>query len=109
MSINIETGMPILSNKVGGLSGIAIKPIGIRCVYEISKKVNIPVIGCGGIFSWEDVIEYMQAGAIAVEIGSVIGHSGINIFNNINKGIIKYLYKKGYKSIREIHKLAHKY
>ncbi|MFB5599029.1 MAG: dihydroorotate dehydrogenase [Nitrososphaeraceae archaeon] len=109
MAINIETGMPILSNKIGGLSGISIKPVGIRCVYEISKKVDIPVIGCGGIFSWEDVIEYIQAGAIAVELGSVIGNKGINIFNNITKGILKYLDKKGYKNIMEIHKLAHKY
>ncbi|MDX1372995.1 MAG: dihydroorotate dehydrogenase [Nitrososphaeraceae archaeon] len=109
MAINIETGMPILSNKIGGLSGASIKPIGIRSVYEITKKVDIPVIGCGGIFSWEDVIEYIQAGACAVEIGSVIGNKGIKIFHQITRALYKYLDKKGYKNIMEVHKLAHKY
>ena len=72
MTIDIETMMPILSNRVGGLSGTAIKPIGVRCVYEISKNIKAPVIGCGGVSSWQDVIEYMMAGASAVQIGSVL-------------------------------------
>lgn len=109
MAINTETGMPILSNKIGGLSGSSIKPIGIRCVYEISKKVSIPVIGCGGIMNWEDVIEYMLAGATTVELGSVIGYHGLGVINKIIKGISGYLDKKGYKSIKEIIGIAHRY
>jgi len=109
MAINIETGMPILSNKIGGLSGIPLKPIGIRCVYEISKKINIPIIGCGGIFTWEDAVEYMLAGATAIELGSVIGYEGLNVFNEIKLGIIRYLEKKGYKNIKEIVGLVHQY
>jgi dihydroorotate dehydrogenase (NAD+) catalytic subunit len=109
MAINVETGMPILSNKVGGLSGIPLKPIGVRCVYEISKKVNIPVIGCGGIFTWEDAIEYILAGATAIELGSVIGYKGLKRFNQIKLGITRYLQKKDCKSIKEIVGLAHKY
>ncbi len=109
MAINTETGMPILSNKIGGLSGSSIKPIGVRCVYEISKKVRIPVIGCGGIMNWEDVIEYMLAGATTVELGSVIGYHGLGVINKIIKGISGYLNKKGYKSVREIIGIAHRY
>jgi dihydroorotate dehydrogenase (NAD+) catalytic subunit len=109
MAINTETGMPILSNKIGGLSGSSIKPIGVRCVYEISKKVSIPVIGCGGIMNWEDVIEYMLAGAATVELGSVIGYHGLGVINKIIKGISGYLDKKGYKSVKEIIGIAHRY
>jgi dihydroorotate dehydrogenase (NAD+) catalytic subunit len=109
MAINVETGMPILSNKVGGLSGIPLKPIGVRCVYEIFKKVNIPVIGCGGIFTWEDAIEYILAGATAIELGSVIGYKGLKAFNQIKLGITRYLQKKDYKNVKEIVGLAHKY
>ena len=109
MAINVETGMPILSNRVGGLSGIPLKPIGVRCVYEIFKKVNIPVIGCGGIFTWEDAIEYILAGATAIELGSVIGYKGLKVFNQIKLGIARYLQKKDYKNVKEIVGLAHKY
>jgi dihydroorotate dehydrogenase (NAD+) catalytic subunit len=109
MTINVDTGMPILSNKIGGLSGIPLKPIGVRCVYEISKKVTIPVIGCGGIFTWEDALEYILAGATAIELGSVIGYEGLKAFNQIKLGIIRYLEKKGYKNIKEIVGLAHQY
>ncbi len=109
MAINVETGMPVLSNKVGGLSGVPLKPIGVRCVYEIFKKVNIPVIGCGGIFTWEDAIEYILAGATAIELGSVIGYKGLKVFNGIKLGITRYLQKKDYKNVKEIIGHAHKY
>lgn len=79
MAIDIETAMPILSNKIGGYSGPAIKPIGVRCVYELSREVDIPIIGVGGITTAEDVIEYMMAGASAVQIGSGIYYRGEGI------------------------------
>jgi dihydroorotate dehydrogenase (NAD+) catalytic subunit len=109
MSIDVETMMPILSNRIGGLSGNAIKPIGIRCVYEISKKLEAPVIGCGGVSSWKDVIEYMIAGASAVQIGSVLGSTGPRIFNQITKELKNYVEKKGLRNISEIIGIAHKY
>ena len=109
MSIDIETMMPISSNRIGGLSGNAIKPIGIRCVYEISKKLEVPVIGCGGVSSWKDVVEYMIAGASAVQIGSVLGSSGPRIFNQITTGLKKYVEKKQLKNIGEIIGISHKY
>jgi dihydroorotate dehydrogenase (NAD+) catalytic subunit len=109
MVINVEDGIPILSNRVGGLSGRSIKPIGVRCVYEIFKKIEIPVIGCGGIFTWEDAVEYILAGASAIQLGSVIGYRGISAFRDITLGVSKYLNKKGLGNVKELVGLAHKY
>jgi dihydroorotate dehydrogenase (NAD+) catalytic subunit len=109
MTINIETGMPVLSNKIGGLSGKSLKHIAIRCVYEISKNLQVPVIGCGGIFTWQDAVEFMLAGASMVQLGSVIGYDGITAFRNISHGIKKYLEKKDIKKVTEIIGLAHRY
>jgi len=109
MAINTETLMPVLSNRIGGLSGKSIKPVSIRCVYEISKNLGIPVIGCGGIFTWEDAVEFMLAGASAVQLGSVIGYKGVSAFSNITRGIKRYLERKGLKNATEIVGLAQKY
>ncbi len=109
MSIDIETQMPFLSNGIGGLSGKGIKPIAIRCVYEISKNLDMPVIGCGGVYTWEDAVEFMLAGASAVQMGSVIGDRWLDAFPNIIRGIGSYLEKKGMTSVMELVGLAHKY
>ena len=70
MRLDIKTGKPILSNRTGGLSGPAIKPVALRMIYEVSQAVNIPIIGMGGIESAEDVIEFFYAGASAVAVGT---------------------------------------
>lgn len=107
MKIDIETGCPILENKIGGLSGSSIKPIGIRCVYELKKNINIPIIGCGGIMSYNDVIEYLMAGASAVQIGSVLGFKGLNSFNEIINDLHNFLHIKNYSNIAEVIGIAH--
>jgi len=108
IAIDVETQRPILSNKFGGLSGTPIKPIALRCVYEISSKYNIPIIGCGGISTWEDAIEFILAGASAIQIGSAIGDNWIHVFNDINNGIFQYMKRKGYSKIDEMIGLAKK-
>lgn len=70
LSINLKTGKPLLAAQTGGLSGPAIKPVALRMVYEVAQHVSIPIIGVGGIESAEDVLEFLNAGASAVEIGS---------------------------------------
>lgn len=102
MAIDVEIERPILSNKIGGLSGTPIKPVAVRCVYEISTKYDIPVIGCGGISSWEDAVEFILAGASAVQLGSVVGDNWLDVFGEINNGIIKYMEKKGFSKIGEM-------
>ncbi len=109
MAIDVETARPILSNKIGGLSGPAIKPIAVRCVYEISSKFDIPIIGCGGVSSWEDAIEFILAGSSAVQIGSALGEKWIGVFPEINNGISKYMEKKGFSKIREMVGIAKKF
>lgn len=70
MRLDLKTGQPILANKIGGLSGPAIKPVALRMIYEVSQQVNIPIIGMGGISTAEDVIEFFYAGASAVAVGT---------------------------------------
>jgi len=108
MAIDVETQRPILSNKFGGLSGTPIKSIALRCVYEISSKYNIPVIGCGGISTWEDAVEFILAGSSAIQLGSAIGDNWMHVFNDINQGILQYMKRKGYSKINEMIGLAKK-
>ena len=108
LKIDVNTKRPILSHGSGGLSGKAIHPIAIKKVYDLYKILNIPIIGCGGIDSWEDVIEFFLAGASAVQIGTAL-YREIEIIKEINKGIIQYLKEHQYKSINDIKGLAHKF
>jgi len=107
MVIDTETTVPILSNKTGGLSGPAIKPIAVRCVYEIYERVKVPIIGCGGITNWRDAVEFLLAGATAFQIGTAIALKGPNVFKKITRGISAYLKRKGFKSVNEIVGLSH--
>ena len=109
MAIDVETQRPILSNKFGGLSGTPIKPIALRCVYEITSKYDIPVIGCGGISTWEDAVEFFLAGASAIQLGSAIGDNWINVFDDINNGVLQYMKKKDYSTIKDMVGLAKKF
>ena len=106
MAIEIETTRPLLANKIGGLSGPAIKPIAVRCVYEIYREVDVPVIGCGGITDWRDAVEFMLAGASAVQIGTAIAFKGLGVFKSVTRGIDAYVRKKGFGSVKDIVGLA---
>jgi len=108
MAIDVETTRPILANKIGGLSGPAIKPIAVKCVYEIYREVDVPIVGCGGITSWQDAIEFMLAGASAVQIGTAISTSGLGVFKSIIRGVNIYLKRKGFRSVKDIVGLSHR-
>jgi len=107
MKIDLETTRPILANKTGGYSGKAIKPIGVRCVYDIAENINIPVIGVGGVTTGEDAIEYFMAGASAVQIGSGVYYRGPEVFKEVCKEINIWMDKHGYKKITEFIGAAH--
>ncbi|MEM3525860.1 MAG: tRNA-dihydrouridine synthase, partial [Candidatus Jordarchaeaceae archaeon] len=107
MTIDINTFKPVLSNRIGGLSGEALRPIAVRCVYEIYQNVKIPIIGAGGIFHWSHAVEHILAGATAVQIGTGL-INGLQIFQEICSGIKKYLNEKGYQNIQDIVGIAHK-
>jgi len=107
MKINIDVARPVLSNKFGGMSGKAIKPIALRNVYTVYDNVDIPIIGVGGISNFEDVVEFLFAGARAVQIGTSIMDGGVEVFGKINKDLEEFMNKKGYESIDEMIGLAH--
>ncbi len=109
MTINVETARPVLSNRIGGLSGPAVRPVAVRCVYEISRVVDVSVIGSGGVVTWRDAVEFMLAGASAVQIGSAVAFRGLGVFRSIARGISSYLKKRGLESVGEIVGLSHRY
>ncbi|WP_445474665.1 dihydroorotate dehydrogenase [Methanococcoides methylutens] len=106
MAIDINSGYPILGNRFGGLSGPAVKPVAIKCVYDLYDALDIPVIGVGGVSSWEDAVEMIMAGASAVQIGSAV-YEGVEIFGNIATGIEQFLQGNGYSGVEDITGLTH--
>lgn len=101
MAINAETKKPILSTITGGLSGPCIKPIALRMVWQTFNAVKIPIIGLGGIMNAKDAIEFMLAGATAIEIGTANFIDPLTPIK-VAKGIEEYLNKNGHKSVNEI-------
>ncbi|MFA5147734.1 MAG: dihydroorotate dehydrogenase [Candidatus Omnitrophota bacterium] len=101
MAIDIDSRMPVLGNVVGGLSGPAIKPIALRMVWETSRKVRIPVIGIGGIMDYKDALEFIIAGASAVQVGTATFVNPAAAMEIIG-GIEKYVRGKKIKNIREL-------
>ena len=108
LALDIETGRPILSHGIGGLSGTAVRPIGVRAVYEIAQAVKIPIIGCGGISTWQNVLEYIYAGATAVQIGSAF-IQGMGIIKDITVGLTEFLTRKRCANLQELRGKAHEY
>ncbi len=94
MAIDVESGYPILGNRIGGLSGPAIKPVAVRCVYDLHSALAIPVIGVGGISCWQDAVEMIMAGASGVQVGTALS-GGLDILKAISTGISRYLDRKG--------------
>ncbi len=107
MAITPELKIPSLANKYGGLSGPAIRSIGVRAVYDICEKVHIPVIGVGGVGSGRDALEYIMAGACAVQIGTAILSRGLGVFNEITKEMALLLEEAGFHSVPEAIGVAH--
>ena len=101
MRIDIRTRRPILHNNVGGLSGPAVFPVAVRMVWQCHKAVKIPIIGMGGIATWEDAVEMMLAGASAVQMGTAIFTDPYSPLKVID-GIAEYMDKNGIKSLSEI-------
>ncbi|MFX1525064.1 MAG: dihydroorotate dehydrogenase [Promethearchaeota archaeon] len=108
MAIDINTKRPILAHGSGGLSGRAIHPIAIKKVYDLYRLLKIPIIGCGGISTWKDVIEFVLAGASAVQIGTGL-YRGVEMITEIYNSLLNYLKNSGYKSISDLVGLTHEF
>ncbi len=107
MLIDIRMRCPVLSNKVGGVSGQALKPIALRCVWDIYKAVKIPIIATGGIIKGEDAIEMLMAGGSLLGIGSAITSYDLACFDMITDKIQEFMKEEGFTDISELVGLAH--
>lgn len=107
MRILPQARMPVLANKVGGLSGPAIRPVGVRCVYEIFEAVKVPVVGVGGVSNASDALEYIMAGASAVQVGTAVWSDGLGVFSKISGGLMKFMAENGFNSVKEMVGIAH--
>lgn len=107
MLIDIYTRKPILANKVGGVGGMGIKPIAVRCVFDIYKNVKIPIIATGGISNGKDAIEMLMAGGSLLGIGSAIAYYDMKAFDMITNGIRKFMEEEGFADIADLVGLAH--
>ena len=101
MKIDINRKQFVLANKTGGVSGPIVKPVAVRMVYQVANAVKIPVIGMGGISTWEDAVEFILAGASAVSVGTA------NFFNpkateEIAEGIAAYMDKNGFQTVADM-------
>ena len=101
MAIDAEKRRPVLSTITGGMSGAAVKPIALRMVWQVSKAVNIPVIGLGGIMNWKDAVEFLLAGASAIQIGTA-NFIDPAVTVKVADGINDYLDRHGFTSVKDI-------
>ncbi len=108
MKIDIVTGNPILANKFGGMSGPVIKPIAVRCVYDAYEATDIPIVGVGGIRNYADVVEFLYAGASAVQIGTSIMYEGPDIFGRVSSDLEEFIGDSEFNSINDMVGFAHK-
>jgi dihydroorotate dehydrogenase (NAD+) catalytic subunit len=107
MVIDIESGHPILANQVGGVSGAAIRPIAVRCVHDLARAVDVPIIGTGGVSSGRDAIEMIMAGATLVGVGSAVYSRGPEAFRDMELEMEAWMAEHGVSSLDEIRGSAH--
>jgi dihydroorotate dehydrogenase (NAD+) catalytic subunit len=108
MAIDIEAARPILSNREGGVSGPAIKPIAVRCVYQCYRAVSIPIVGIGGVSSGADAIEMIMAGAQAVGVGSAVFWGGVDMLGQMAEEMVSFMASHGYTCVADMVGLAHR-
>ncbi len=107
MVIDLHARRPILANRTGGLSGPAIRPLAVRCVYELYRTVGLPIVGTGGVNSGRDAVEMILAGATAVGIGSAVYGEGPQVFRRIGDEMAALMADLGYQTVAEMRGAAH--
>jgi dihydroorotate dehydrogenase (NAD+) catalytic subunit len=100
--LDIETHRPVLAHGTGGVSGPSIRPIAVRCVRDICRAVDVPVLAVGGVTTGRDVIEMILVGAAAVGIGSAVAYRGIEVFQGVCDEVQAYMERRSYKSLEEL-------
>ena len=102
MIVDPESGRPVLANGSGGLSGPALSPIALRCVYEIARAVRVPIIGTGGVTDPADAVAMLSVGATAIGVGSAIYHRGPDAFSHLAAGLQAWCVAHGVSRLEEI-------
>jgi dihydroorotate dehydrogenase (NAD+) catalytic subunit len=108
MIIDVHSGQPILANRVGGVSGPAIRPVAVRCVYDVYEAVEIPIIGIGGVCDGRDALEMVMAGATAVGVGSAVRYHGVEVFGAILDEMTAFMGQEGYSTLDQLQGIAHR-
>jgi len=108
MVIDIKTRKPILGNKRGGVSGPGIKPIAVRCVYDIYEAIKIPIIGMGGVTTWQDAVEMIMAGATLIGIGSAVFAKGYKVYQEVKQGLKEFIETEKINCLKELVGAAHR-
>ncbi len=107
MLINLEARKPVLSNKMGGVSGLAIRPIAVRCVWDVYESVKIPIMGTGGVSTGRDALEMMMAGASAVGIGTAVYERGFGVFRKVEREMDAWMKENKVSRIEDLVGAAH--
>jgi len=108
MLIDAESGTPVLANGTGGISGPALKPIALRCVYDIASVVSVPIIGTGGVLTGVDAVEMICAGATAVGVGTAVFYRGEQAFSLIREELSTWLVEHGHGNLDQIRGNVHR-
>ncbi|MDD5318007.1 MAG: dihydroorotate dehydrogenase [Candidatus ainarchaeum sp.] len=107
MIISLEARRPVLANKAGGVSGPAVRPVAVRCVWDVFEAVKIPIIGTGGVSSGRDALEFVMAGAACVGVGSAVAWGGPAVFRRIAGEMRAWMEANGVSSVKELVGAAH--
>jgi len=107
MLISLEARRPVLHNKTGGISGPALRPVAVRCVWDVYETVKIPIIGTGGVAYGRDALEMVMAGATAVGVGTAVGTRGFGVFRKIAAEMQGWMDANGTSSVKELVGVAH--
>lgn len=102
LAINLETAQPILANKVGGVSGPALKPIAMKIVHDVRRATKLPIIGTGGVLNGRDALEMMMAGATLVGVGTAVYYRGVSVFGEITKEMKAWMSSQKIKRVRDV-------
>ena len=102
MVIDAAAGRPVLHNRTGGISGPALKPVALRCVYQIAQAVDVPIIGTGGVSSGRDAAEMLMAGATAVGVGSAVWYRGVDALGEIATELETFMAHEGYMKLEQL-------
>jgi dihydroorotate dehydrogenase (NAD+) catalytic subunit len=107
MLLDVRARRPVLANRVGGISGLALHPVAVRCVYELAAALDLPIIGTGGVSSGEDALRMVMAGATAVGIGSALCGEGVGVLRRILTELEALMIEEGIPSLEAVRGCAH--